>query len=164
MVITFTDVTATKEHVALRALNTQLEERVAERTAKAEQQARQLIDKQVVIDAMLDSTNESVVVIDDQRNYLLFNRAAQQLFDFDPRGHKDARWPQHYGVVETSEHQAVSDDSLPAARALRGEEVHNRELFVRSADRPEGAGSKSTRVPCETTREPSSAPSPSGTT
>lgn len=115
-----------------------LEQRVNERTAQVQQQARELVEKQGLLEAMLHSTTEAVIVIDKDHRYLIVNSAAEELFDFRLNDRSSPRWPQHYGEAMTPEMIRCPIDQLPAARALRGEVVRDAELLVRNKKHRDG--------------------------
>lgn len=71
------DVTIKKKNQALRELNELLEKRVAERTAELRMEMERL-------ETVLTSMAEGIVVTDRDNRVILFNPAAQRLFDLVP--------------------------------------------------------------------------------
>jgi len=103
---------------AARSLNRQLENRVAERTAVAEQKAaaleesqRQLREQASLLGLVLDSIGDAVIVVDEMTKPLHYNPAARRLFG------------------------TVSLDQVTLQRA--GHDVHLNELLAQTSAREE---------------------------
>lgn len=130
---------------ALRELNVQLEGRVLERTrelhaqnaaledemarrAAAEQAALQ---KQALLDAVLESVDVGVVACNAEGRLTLFNRAAREQVGADIDATLGADdWPAHYGLYDAGADALLQADQLPLVRALRGEKVSDMPLTV----------------------------------
>ena len=105
---------------------------IATSEASVGQQARML-------NAVAECLADGVVVADRQGRFLLFNPAAERLVgrglaDTDP-----AEWSRHYGLFLPDGQTPYPPENLPLARAMRGEEVKEVEVFVRNESIPEGA-------------------------
>jgi diguanylate cyclase (GGDEF)-like protein/PAS domain S-box-containing protein len=117
----------------LRALNATLEERVAERSAAAEQSATALRQQTLALQSILDSIGDAIVVIDNQGRLLQINPAANALFgdrvaDLTPNA--PAAAPMLLGVDSA----LCPPDDLPLAVALRGEALDGAEFLLASSD------------------------------
>jgi diguanylate cyclase (GGDEF)-like protein/PAS domain S-box-containing protein len=130
--------------MALRELNVQLERRVEDRTRELnaknrllEQEAQQrqlaqqaLVQKQELLDAVLESVDVGVVACDGDGALTLFNRAARDLHGIDVAGLKVEEWAQHYRLFEEDGLTPLDEARIPLARALRGEQVKDAPMTV----------------------------------
>jgi PAS domain S-box-containing protein len=109
-----------------------------------ERQARELIDSREalqqqthILQSILDSMGDGVVVVDMSGNSLVFNPAARQIlgnaFSGDP-----SRRSQHYGLFLPDMATLYPAEQLPTLRAMRGESVDDAEIYVRPAGSTEG--------------------------
>jgi signal transduction histidine kinase len=94
-------------------------------------------EKKQMLQIMLDTMSDAVIIADTQGNFVVFNPAAEEMFgkliSIDPQ-----QWSAHFGIFESDCVTAVPPENLPLARAMRGESVDDMEIFVRSTDRPQG--------------------------
>jgi diguanylate cyclase (GGDEF)-like protein/PAS domain S-box-containing protein len=130
--------------LALRELNVQLERRVEERTRELhaknralEQEARQrmlvqqdLVQKQELLDALLESVDVGVVACDADGALSLFNRAARDLHGMDVAAVAPAQWTKHYHLFEQDGMTPLDEARIPLARALRGEHVKDAPMVI----------------------------------
>jgi signal transduction histidine kinase/CheY-like chemotaxis protein/HAMP domain-containing protein len=129
----------------LRAVNETLEKRVAERTEAAEEHAQEVVRSEQalrrqknILQSVLDSMVDGVMVVDERGQLLLFNPAAEQIA-------RD-RFDKPLALSQLLKHRFYKQDSvtryaldeLPIVRAIRGEEVSRTELFVRQSKASEG--------------------------
>ena len=129
----------------LQRLNEELEQRVSRRTAEleaankrleAEIAEREQIDRALreqtdIMQSMLDSTAEGVVVADENGKFLIWNVAARRLVGL---GHTDApveKWSETYRLYQLDGRTLYPPQELPLTRAIRGESVDEVELLVR---------------------------------
>ncbi|MDY3556519.1 PAS domain S-box protein [Gemmata sp. JC717] len=139
------DVTDQKQAEAeVRRLNEELERRVAERTAVAEARARELQsavdalrEQKQLLETILDSLGDAVLVADRDGRVLLQNRAFQRLHPV-PAEHVTADVAQRYGVYLPDGVTPCPLDRLPVVRAVRGESCDDVELLIVDAARPDG--------------------------
>lgn len=123
---------------SLTTLNETLEQRVAERSAAAEQREAALGEQTRILRSILDSMADGVVVCDERGKFMLFNPAAERMLGI---GHGDLppeRWPEHFGLYLPDRVTPYPFEHLPLMRALRGESVDRTEVFVRPASGPAG--------------------------
>ncbi|AWG45957.1 MULTISPECIES: diguanylate cyclase domain-containing protein [unclassified Massilia] len=137
--------------MALRELNVQLERRVEDRTRELhaknrllEQEAQQrmlaqqaLMQKQELLDAVLESVDVGVVACGADGALTLFNRAARDLHGMDIAHLKAVEWAQHYRLFEEDGATPLEEARIPLARALRGENVKDVPMVVVRDDRRE---------------------------
>jgi signal transduction histidine kinase len=135
----------TEAQTALKVLNETLEQRVAERSAAAEQRALELAQSEAalrrqtnILQSILNSMGDGVIVADAAGKILLFNPAAERLI----RSGLGTVAP----VDSLEEHQTYLADTLtayptsehPLLRAMRGEVIDGAEIFLRKSDPYDG--------------------------
>jgi two-component system sensor histidine kinase/response regulator len=111
-----------------------LQAQAAELLLLQEEQRRQ----RRVLQSVLDSMGNGVVVADEHGEFLLWNPAAERLIGIGPRHVSPAEWSALYGCFLADGETPCPTDDLPLVRAIRGESVDAVELLVRNADVPEG--------------------------
>jgi diguanylate cyclase (GGDEF)-like protein/PAS domain S-box-containing protein len=130
--------------LALRELNVQLERRVEERTRELhtknlllEQEAQQrmlakraLVQKQELLDALLESVDVGVVACDADGALTLFNRAARDLHGMDAAGEAPQDWAARYHLFDEDGITPLDEARIPLARALRGEIVKDAPMVI----------------------------------
>ena len=145
---------ASEVQAALEELNRTLEQRVAERSAAAEQRAEQLArsegacrDQARTLQSILDNILEGVVVADDRGKFVLWNPAAERLVGDGQQDIPLEQWPSHYGCFLPDQVTPYPADRVPLARALRGETVQAEDMFLCNASRPDGVWLRLSAVP-----------------
>ena len=103
--------------------------RQAEEETKRQKELLQLI---------LESIADGVVVADSNGKFLLFNAAAEQLLGIGATEATPDKWSEQYGVYLPDTVTPYPPDQLPLVRAIRGESVDVVELFIRNPQVPEG--------------------------
>jgi len=105
------------------------------------EQSEQLLKSQEANDAqtrllqsILDSMGDGVVVANSDGKFVLFNPAAEKLLAGGAVEREPGDWAKHYGFFLPDEVTLYPAENVPLARAMRGETVTNAEIFVR----PEG--------------------------
>ena len=96
------------------------------------------LDHARLLETVLETITEGVVVCDKDGKFLLFNPHGEKLVG---RGMTDTgpeEWQETYGVFELDGVTPFPTESLPLIRALQGEESNNIELFIRNASVPNG--------------------------
>ncbi|MEU4244747.1 ATP-binding protein [Actinoplanes sp. NPDC026619] len=99
----------------------------------AEVAAREQAD---LLEAVMNSISDGVVVIDEHRRPLLFNPAAQGMVDLDKHP-ADRDWAARSGFYEADGITPYRTADLPIIRALDGEHAEQDEMVVRSEARPD---------------------------
>lgn len=122
---------------ALKSLNTELEARIAARTAELEERIvesgrvrQQLEVKQELLDAVLESIDVAVVACDADGNLTLFNRAARAVHGLDLKAVPPAEWPDYYSLRHADGITPMAVDEVPLLRALKGEVVLSGEMVI----------------------------------
>jgi PAS domain S-box-containing protein len=88
---------------------------------------------------ILDNMGDGLVVADEHGKLVFFNPAAERVLGLGVTDAPLDEWSQTYGVYHPITGQLYPSQDLPLARALRGEEANQVELFIRHADLPAGA-------------------------
>ena len=90
----------------LKTLNATLEIRVAERSAAAEQRALQLAHSEEahqkqsrILQSILDSMSDGVIVADDEGSLILVNPAATKMLRLDGESAPPDQWAERYGLI-----------------------------------------------------------------
>lgn len=91
----------------------------------------QLRDKSELLELILNNIGDPVIAVDESGRLLLFNPAAIKLHGLDSARGK-------YGLFMPDKVTRYDQEDLPLARAIKGEEVRDLELFVRTPYHKEG--------------------------
>ena len=84
------------------------------------------------------SLTEGVIVADDKARFLLFNEVAERVIGIGSANVPLEDWPAHYGCYLPDRVTLYQPQDLPLARAVRGEDVPETEMFIRNARVPDG--------------------------
>jgi signal transduction histidine kinase/CheY-like chemotaxis protein/CHASE3 domain sensor protein len=111
-----------------------------------ERQARELNDSKDalqrqtrILQSILNSMGDGVVVADTLGKFLVFNPAARQMLGVvHSFGADTDQWAQHHGLFLPDTVTLYPSDELPFVRAIRGESVDDVEIFVLPAGVIEG--------------------------
>src|SRR5205823_5342318 len=136
---TNTDITERMQmEEALRRTQVELEDRVQERTAAAEARAKALANSEAVLreqtqlmEAVLHSMGEGVVVAGVDGRFILFNPAAEALLGVGLTDASPDKWSDLYGIFHPDAKTPFLAEELPLVRALRGEATDDCELYIR---------------------------------
>jgi signal transduction histidine kinase len=125
----------------LNNLNTELEQRVKERTASLAPRAEELASSQVALEtqtlmlqSVLDGMGEGLIAADREGHFLIWNDSAKKLMGRDASDLPTEQWTPHYKVFLPDGITPCPPDRLPLVRALHGESVQV-ELMVEHPDR-----------------------------
>ena len=105
------------------------------RTQKAEAELHQRVQ---VLDAIIRSMGDGVVVADAEATFTLFNPSAERILGIGMTDRPPDEWTDLYGVFYPDRSTPVPTDELPLVRAVRGEVVEDEELFIRNPSVPAG--------------------------
>ena len=110
-----------------------------EQSEKAARAQAELHERVQVLDAIIRSMADGVVVADAQARFKLFNPSAERIVGIGMTDRPPDEWPDIYGVYYPDASTPVPADQLPVVRAIRGERVDGQELFIRNPGVPDGA-------------------------
>jgi two-component system sensor histidine kinase/response regulator len=129
----------------LIASNAEWEKRDRERSQTAESRARELARSEealrqqtAVLQSVLDQMGDGVVVADQNEKFLLFNPAAERILGVGSTDTTSKDWAAQYGVFYPDQKTPYRGEDVPLARAVRGEDVNQVELFIRHDKIPQG--------------------------
>src|SRR5947209_4736476 len=106
-------------------------------TAKnqAEEETRR---QKELLQLILGSIADGVVVADSAGKFLLFNAAAEQVLGIGATDTTPDQWSDQYGSYLPDTVTLYPSNELPLVRSMRGESVDAVELFIRNAKVPDG--------------------------
>jgi sigma-B regulation protein RsbU (phosphoserine phosphatase) len=110
-------------------------------------QAEPLSDQAKVLESVIECLPDGVIVTDRSGRFLIFNKAAKQILGTRPRDGPPTDWARTYGYFLPDGVTLYPNDQLPLARALRGEEVSDAEIFVCNEQVPDGRWIKASALP-----------------
>lgn len=87
---------------------------------------------------ILGSITDGVVVADTNGKFLLFNAAAEHFVGVGAVDAAPDTWSKQYGAFRPDGVTAFPSNELPLVRAMRGENVDAVEVFIRNANVPDG--------------------------
>src|SRR5467141_4155653 len=91
-----------------------------------------------LLQLILGSIADGVVVADSNGKFLLFNAAAEQVLGIGATEATPDQWSDQYGVYLPDGMTPYQSDQLPLVRAMRGENVDAVEIFIRNPQVPKG--------------------------
>lgn len=110
--------------------------RQAQQLLSSEQSLREQTD---ILQSVLDSMADGVVVVDQHGKHILSNPAARRLRPLARNQSGATGDVNSHGIYLPDQSTPYPPDELPLARAIRGEEVTNAEGFVQHPEWPKGA-------------------------
>jgi signal transduction histidine kinase/DNA-binding response OmpR family regulator/methyl-accepting chemotaxis protein len=129
----------------LKTLNTTLEQRVAERSAAAEQRAeeaarsRNALEKQTrILQSILDSMSDGVIVADDTGRLIVCNTAAESVLKVRAFDALSGDWIERHGFFRPDKVTPYPHRDFPLMLAMRGEAVEAAQVFVIDLETPDG--------------------------
>jgi two-component system, LuxR family, sensor kinase FixL len=129
----------------LQSLNASLERQVAERSAAAEERARRLaqseadLQKQTgILESILNSMGDGVVVADSQGHLVHINPAARRMLRIPSADTDVVAWLESQESFLPNSLTEPSRHENPLLRAMRGEAVDGAEMLLRHASLPTG--------------------------
>jgi two-component system, sensor histidine kinase and response regulator len=91
------------------------------------------LTQQSILEAVLESMGDGVVVADADGKFQHFNPRAEELLGLGSSDLPPEQWSSHYSIFQPDGVTPFPSNELPLVRALRGESVDNVELFVHRA-------------------------------
>jgi len=107
---------------------------ITEKKRTEEETARQ----KELLQLILGSIADGVVVADSNGKFLFFNVAAEQVLGIGATETAPDKWSDQYGTYMPDGVTPYSSDQLPLVRAIRGESVDSVEIFIRNGHVPAG--------------------------
>jgi PAS domain S-box-containing protein len=97
-----------------------------------------LLNQTEILTSILNNMGDAVIVADRNYKFLIFNPAAERMFGTGATETQAEGWSRTYGLYSHDEVTPIPPEALPLARAIRGEEVSNVDIFVRHEKAPNG--------------------------
>lgn len=91
-----------------------------------------------IMESVLANMADGVVVADENGKLVIFNPAAEAIVGVGMTASSPGEWSDLYGVYLPDKETLFPPQDLPLARAMRGENVDQQELFIRNAKRAQG--------------------------
>jgi len=91
-----------------------------------------------ILQSILDSMADGVIVVDENGHVLMLNPAAEQMVGPGARSTPRAQWSEIYGIYRPDTVTPYPSDELPLTRAMRGQLVDGVELYINNAYRTSG--------------------------
>lgn len=136
----------------LAASRDQLEERIEQRTAELNASQKKLRRQTQILQSILDSMGDGVIVADQDGNSVFWNPAAEQIVGIGPQNVDPSKWSQIYGCYLADGVSMCPSEDLPLARAMRGESLDDSILFLKNPDIPDGTWISVTARPLKNDR------------
>ncbi len=143
----------TRQTVAdqLRQSEEQLKELTATLERRVEERTQAVREKTLVLETVLESMGDAVLVTDSQGTIMLRNQAFHRLHETSSDPGPTSHWSREYGVYLPGGVQLCPPERLPIVRAIRGEPTDDIELEIVSKEHPGG-------VPISVTGRPLAGP------
>lgn len=138
MVVTTVILLVTAIAFTARALNRTDAERLSG-VAALQATHQELQSQTQILQSILDSMGDGVVVANERGQFMQFNPAAERILGLGPSDVGPEEWTRQYGCYLPDGVTPCPPEQLPLARALRGDVVAEDELFIRNASLPRGA-------------------------
>ena len=91
-----------------------------------------------VLDSSLKSIADGVIVADATGKFLFWNEEAEEIIGLGMTETPIEGWAARYGCFLPDMVTPFPSEDLPLARTIRGEDVHEVDLFIRNPKKPEG--------------------------
>lgn len=109
----------------------QIETALSKHAAELADSQLALISQMNILQSILDSIGDGVIVVDNQSRFLLLNPAARQMIGQEFIYKTIAEWTADYECYCSNCITPYSCETLPLTRAARGEEIDREEMYLR---------------------------------
>ncbi|MBD1936896.1 PAS domain S-box protein [Microcoleus sp. FACHB-68] len=116
----------------------QAEAALRETAAELARSEAELRQKTGILQLVLDSMGEGVIVADETGKFVIFNPAAEEIFGLGATNTTPDEWSEQYGLFLADRRTPFPPADLPLTRAIQGEALDSAEVFVRHPEQPEG--------------------------
>ena len=110
----------------------QVEERLALQAEQLQHSRQALEDQSLMLQSVLDSMVEGLVVANEQGKFILWNPAAKKLVGLGAADLAPNQWSDYYGIFYADKVTPIPPGQTPLERAIRGEVVQG-EIFLRNS-------------------------------
>lgn len=105
------------------------------------------ISDRKMVRTVLNNLFEGVIITDNSGKFLFFNNVAKKIIGLGSKKIMPSEWKKIYGCYLTDKKTPYLPENLPLARALKGEEVFNEQIFIRNKKKSEGVFISASAVP-----------------
>ena len=130
IVITLRDITKYK------AMETQLEQTITD-----------LQNQTSLVETVLNSISDGIVVINATGSLLLTNPSLERIFGMQSEEIPPSQWAETYGIFYSDKETHIPLDQMPIMQVLEGKVSEEMEFFIRNKQRPEGVYATGRAVP-----------------
>lgn len=110
---------------------------LAHQATELKRSRRELESQTLMLQSVLDSIAEGLVVADENGKFIIWNPAAEKIVGLGPSNVSSDQWSNHYGIFFPDTVTPFPPEQNPLLRAIRGEAC-TAELFLRNAETPDG--------------------------
>jgi PAS domain S-box-containing protein len=114
--------------------------------AEIEQANRRLVASEesllrhiTILESILGSMSEGVIVADSNGRFVMFNPAAERMVGIGSTDTNPDQWASRYGVYLPDRTTPYPTEDLPLVRAINGETTDDIEMFIRNPNKKDGA-------------------------
>jgi PAS domain S-box-containing protein len=114
--------------------------------SELEQANQQLVESEAsllrhitILESVLSSMTEGVIVADREGRFVMFNPAAERMVGIGSTDANPSEWSLHYGVYLPDTKTPYPTEELPLVRAIKGKATSDAELFIRNPGKRDGA-------------------------
>lgn len=116
----------------------QAERACRERAGALERLERALHEQTHIVNSILRSMGDGVVVTDGDGNLVVANPAIESILGFSPSAVPPMEWPQHYQLFHADMATPFQRHEWPLVRALAGEKIDWVEIYIRTSSDSSG--------------------------
>ena len=131
--------------------------RVKKEMARLTRTETDLGKRSEILESVLNTIGDGVIVVDENENGILFNPAAERILGGPPTA-APVLCPDKHGLYLSDQGKKLPVDQLPLAGALRGEPVEKLDLFVQNPNSPQGIWLRMSCRPLTTTNRKAGRP------
>lgn len=99
---------------------------------------RDLGRKSAILESVLNSMGDGVVVADRKGRFLIFNPVAERILGLGATDTSPEQWTDQYGLFSPDTGAPLKPDEIPLVRAIHGESTDQHELLIKNPQIPEG--------------------------
>jgi PAS domain S-box-containing protein len=124
----------------------QTEVRLAAQATEVAHSRQALETQKLMLQSVLNSMVEGLVVTDEQGNFVLWNPAAEEILGLGPANQSTADWSAHYGTFLPDMITPLPNEQNPLLLAIAGE-VTSAVMFIRNPSLEQGVWIESNGAP-----------------
>lgn len=125
-------------------------ENIVKRDNEVAESKEQLNEQNTLLQSVIQNMGDGLIVADENKKFIVWNAAAERIFGIGPMDIPPEKWAQTYGVFSPDTKTILDTNDLPLAKAIDGEVVDNKEIFIQNYKKPEGLFATVTARPIKT--------------